>query len=210
VALPRSFCWTRFGTEAGEGAAQIWQRKERERSTNSGVFLWGIGNAVGASLQRLVSLEASPEVVFSPIRSPPRAVDIFPDVVVRWTAGRIIEGGRYEVPVGSLVTSRFKSSSGHTKHYALVCSSLTPLQIDTNGEMLAFRRLTNLVSGRRVGASQVTAVVQQSEHSDLSAPERYYRAVVRARLVFPYFVELTEWAAETLTSQDSQADRHRS
>jgi hypothetical protein len=195
MALPRSFCWTRFGAEAGEGAAQIWERKERERSNNGGVFLWGIGNAVGASLQRLLSLEASPQVIFSPIRSPPREVDISPGSVVRWTAGRTIDGARYEVPVASLVTSRFEGSRRHATHYALVCSSVTPLQTDANGEMLAFKRLKNLMSGRPVGASQVTAVVQQSDDSDFGALERYYRIVFRARLVFPYFVELTEWAS---------------
>jgi hypothetical protein len=195
MPLPGSFCWTRFGPEAGEGAAQIWERKERERVANSGVFLWGIGNAVGPSVQRLLSLEASPEVIFSPIRSPPRKVDIWPGLVVRWAAGRRTDSGHYEVPVGSLVTSRFKGSYRHARHYALVCASMTSLQSDTSGEMLAFRRLKNLISGRPVGASQVTAVVQQSDRDDLGATECYYRIAVRARLVFPYFVELTEWAS---------------
>jgi hypothetical protein len=29
--IPRYFCWTRFGTEAGQTTAQIIERKERER-----------------------------------------------------------------------------------------------------------------------------------------------------------------------------------
>ena len=48
--LPTIFCWTRFGGEAGEPIEQILFRKEQERLANGGVFLWGIGNAVGPSI----------------------------------------------------------------------------------------------------------------------------------------------------------------
>ncbi len=75
MQLPEHFCWSRFGTEAGEKIDAIIERKERERIENGGIFLWGIGSAIGPSMSRLVELEAKPEVIFSPIRSAPRNVD---------------------------------------------------------------------------------------------------------------------------------------
>jgi uncharacterized transporter YbjL len=40
--LPEYFCWTKFGTEAGEVSHAIFGRKEIERRRNGGIFLWGI------------------------------------------------------------------------------------------------------------------------------------------------------------------------
>ena len=51
--------------------------------------------------------------------------------------------------------------------------------------------LRNLVSGRPVGASQVTAVVERfTVSSEVSATSYVVR--LRARLVAPYFVRLTD------------------
>ena len=69
VALPEYFCWTRFGTEAAEPIDSILGRKERERVANRGIFVWGIGNAIGPSIRELLRREAQPEVLFSPIKS---------------------------------------------------------------------------------------------------------------------------------------------
>ena len=51
--LPRFFCWTRFGTEAGQPIEQILERKEQERIVNNGLFLWGIGNSLTPSMIEL-------------------------------------------------------------------------------------------------------------------------------------------------------------
>jgi hypothetical protein len=59
--IPRDFCWTRFGTEAGEPIEQILERKEAERIATGGVFFWGIGNAVGRSISELVRRTDEPE-----------------------------------------------------------------------------------------------------------------------------------------------------
>ena len=45
--LPDLFCWTKYGTEAGEDIGAILERKESERLASGGTFLWGVGNAIG-------------------------------------------------------------------------------------------------------------------------------------------------------------------
>jgi hypothetical protein len=51
--------------------------------------------------------------------------------------------------------------------------------------------LRNLVSGRSVAASQVTAVVERSDEAS-EASGTTYLVRLRARLVAPYFVRLTD------------------
>ncbi len=191
MALPRIFCWTRFGTEAGEAIAQVLARKERERVLNDAVFLWGIGNAIGPSIRQLVRLETNPAVIFSPIRSAPRKEDVTPDQIVVWTAGRTVDGQRYELPAGSIVTSRFTIGARSTSHYALVCASPAALQIDPEGETIVFGKLRNLKTNRPIGASQVTAIVRRADH-DLGPPGLSYPAAIRSQLIFPYFVKLLD------------------
>lgn len=41
MTLPACFCWTRFGTEAGQSIDQIFERKEQERAANGGLFFGG-------------------------------------------------------------------------------------------------------------------------------------------------------------------------
>jgi hypothetical protein len=191
MPLPRHFCWTRFGTEAGQLIERILWRKEEERLLNGGVFLWGIGNAVGQSMRKLVKLEAHPEVIFSPIRSAPRRVDVDPENVVVWMAGRTVDGEEYEIPSGSLVTSGYSPHKGHKNHYALVCASQETLGINHAAEVIAFGRLRNILSNRQVGASQVTAVVTQVDQED-GKEGAIYPAAIRAQLIFPYVVQLVD------------------
>jgi hypothetical protein len=191
MALPRHFCWTRFGTEAGEGVDQILRRKEDERLANDGVFLWGIGNAIGPSMCELVRRESSPQVIFSPIRSAPRPEDCKPESTVAWTLARTLSGEIYNLPAGSVVTSRAAGEGRLLRHYALVCASVTPLGVNRAPHMIQFSRLRNLVTGRPVGASQVTAVVRMSDECEDDAGKEY-PAAIRASLVFPYFIELIE------------------
>src|SRR5262245_24776936 len=143
MTLPAHFCWTRFGIEAGEGVAGILARKEKERIANTGVFLWGIGNAIGPSIRKLLLVENEPEVAFSLIRSPAKALDTNPEVVVRWTTGRDLDGHQYELPLGSVVTSAYHGPTKQS-HYALVCSSEVPIRLDPEGEQLEFDLLRNL------------------------------------------------------------------
>lgn len=186
--LPEHFCWTRFGTEAGQLVAEILDRKERERLANQGVFLWGIGNAVGSGITELVRCCSEPEVLFSPIKSPPRAFDVAPESVVAWTIGETLDGDVYPLPDSSLVTSRLPIGSARASHYALVCFSVDPIELSVDGPMLAFDGLRNLLSGRRLGASQVTAVVTRETASPQT--DAKYEVAFRAHLVYPYFIRL--------------------
>jgi hypothetical protein len=187
--LPDCFCWTRFGTEAGQAIAHILQRKERERAANGGLFIWGIGNAVGPSIRELVRRTARPEVLFSPIRSSPKAQDVEPPAVAAWTLGETLDGSIYRMPEYSLVTSRYDPDAPRDAHYALVCFSNQPLIAEEPVATVPFGALKNLRTGRPIGASQVTAVVLREEVTEQNSG-RGYAVTIRAELAYPYFVRL--------------------
>lgn len=186
--LPEAFCWSRFGTEAGEKIESILQRKEVERRANDGLFLWGIGNSVGPGLHALLECCDAPEVLFSPIRSRPRQIDMSPPQLFVWRAGITLNGDRYEIPETIRVTSS-GTELGATRHYALVCSSPQPLQVSDLGR-LSFSQLRNIASGRALGASQVTAVVRRGDGMVPTGNE--YVVALRVALVPPYFLRLQE------------------
>ena len=123
--LPQTFCWTRFGTEAGEPIEQIFARKEQERRASGGTFFWGIGNSIAPAVRALVERTAAPSVLFSPIASRPRTVDVRPGRVVRWLRAEMFDGKCFDLPDDVCVTSRY---SGRLAHYALVCSTAEPLR----------------------------------------------------------------------------------
>jgi hypothetical protein len=189
MALPEFFCWTRFGTEAGQPIEQIFARKEQERIANAGLFFWGIGNAIGPSLIELLRRITSPEALFSPIQSAPRREDAVPSSVVAWTQAETLSGEEYRLPEHSLITSRFDPLKPKTRHYALVCYSETEINIGLPSEQIHFGAVRNLLTSRPVGASQVTAVVQKKATSPhlKSTP---YDVAFRARLAPPYLVLL--------------------
>ena len=192
MSFPKAFVWSRFGTEAGQTIDSILRRKELERIANDGVFYWGIGNAVGPSVAALVSQIDTPEVLFSPIKSPARLVDERPQCVVTWTAAIGLNGAPYTLPLRSLITSRF--TIGRHRHYALVCSSDSPLTAAHNSKLsitegISLSDLCNFVTGRPIGASQVTAVVQRQ--GGQSASGSIYPVSFRVKLVPPYFIRLS-------------------
>jgi hypothetical protein len=187
--LPISFCWTRFGTEAGEPIGSILDRKEIERLANGGTFYWGVGNSVAPGVAALLERVAAPEVLFSPIKSRPRAVDVAPASVVRWREATTLTGDRITLPDTIRVTSRQSRS-----HYALVCSVRDPLEAAHLGR-LCFSELRNLVSGHPLGVSQVTAVVSREVDAVQNRDDGYVVAL-RARLVEPYFVRLAAPSVE--------------
>lgn len=185
---PELFCWTRFGTEAGESVDAILRRKEQERRANSGVFLWGIGNSIAPAVRELIRQVAEPEVLFSPIRSAPRPVDVAPRKVVEWTVAETLDGERLVIPP----SFRVRGGSGTdslTARYALICASDEPLTLGDRGS-LDFGALRNMLSGNGLGASQVTAVVRRL--SNEYHPATFYPVALRARLVAPFFVRLRE------------------
>ena len=190
--VPQCFVWTKFGTEAGQSISDIMRRKEKERASNDGIFYWGIGNAVGPSILELLRKSEQPEVLFSPIKSAPRREDVAPAAVVAWTAAAGLNGEPYRLPIWSLITSRL--NIGRPRHYALVCKSDSSLLDgrDTNAEdteRISIGDLTNIVTGRPLGSSQVTAVVQRRVRE--GRPSAEYSVKLRARLVPPYFIQLS-------------------
>lgn len=189
MRLPDCFCWTRFGTEAGQSVDQILARKEQERIANDGLFFWGIGNAIGPSMLELLRRTDSPEVLFSPIRSEPRREDVVPVSVVAWTKAQALSGDEYRLPEQSLITSRFDPVKPRGRHYALVCYSKIPIAVKARLKQIQFDNLRNLLTGRPVGASQVTAVVQLSETAT-AGTSLSYNIAFGAQLAAPYFVQL--------------------
>jgi hypothetical protein len=184
--IPTVFCWTRFGTEAGETVEEILARKERERLANDGTFLWGIGNSIAPAVTELLRTTPHPEVLFSPIKSRPRAIDVAPSMVVRWAVAETLAGERRSIPATFDVRGGYGSEK-MTPRYALVCQSIEPL-VPSDLGVLYFGSLRNLLSGSPLGASQVTAVVRRDDNSRREAST--YPVVLRARLVDPYFVRL--------------------
>jgi hypothetical protein len=185
--LPEAFCWTRFGTEAGEAITEILRRKEAERLANDGTFFWGIGNSVAPGIAELVRKRRQPELLFSPIRGRPRAADVGPEAVVRWRFAETAHGDVFRIPEAIEITS--KMSAGKRSHYALVGSSEQPLEFANHGQ-LPFGALQNLLSGRSVGPSQVTAVVRLLR--EVLAGGAMYAVALRVRLVHPYCVRLLD------------------
>lgn len=187
--LPKHFCWTRFGTEAGEKIDSILARKERERLATGGMFLWGIGNSVGSAIRDLIRLEERPMVLFSPMRSKPKAIDAAPAGLTVWSEALDLDGQDWPIPQGVKVTSREGSETGRAKrsHYALVCRSSSPLTM-LNLAGLRYEELVNLQSKNKLGASQVTAVVERLARGE--AASTAYPVAFMAELVSPYFVKL--------------------
>ena len=189
-ALPHRFCWSRFGTEAGEPIERILQRKELERQRSGGIFLWGIGNALGPSMRALLQTESAPEVVFSPIASPPKTSDVSPPAIVAWASAADLDGAPVALPQWSIVTSRAPSPARAPRHYALVCFSSEPLTLRAHHHTVGIGSVRNILTGSKVGASQVTAVVTQV--GDSSTAGLSYPVALRAHLVAPHFVALSD------------------
>jgi hypothetical protein len=191
LSLPPAFCWSKFGTEAGETPLAILVRKELEREQNGGVFLWGIGTSIEPSLRDLLARTTSPRVLFSPMISRPAVQDVRPVAIASWHSPVGLDGEAYDLPSHSLVTSRIQPDQAKRRHFALVCRSEQPIDGTCNEAWIDHLKLRNLRTGSPVGASQVTSVVRRINDSRHETPR--YRVAFEARLHYPYFVSLTEW-----------------
>jgi hypothetical protein len=200
VLHPDSFCWSKFGIEAGEAVESILARKERERRQNGGVFLWGIGTSIWPSLRALLAIKSSPSIVFSPMLSRPANIDVLPDFIALWTAACGMDGSAFEIPQYSMVSSRFMPHR-QRRHFALVCSSDNEIR-DTSidGRYLYRSELRNYVNGTVLGASQVTAVVRRVPGTPRT--EKPYRVAFTAKLTYPYLIELLR--PKTFPRSDAQ------
>jgi len=188
MSVPSAFCWTRVGTEAGQPLHGILRRKELERVSNGGLFFWGIGNAIGPSMGKLVQQHTEPEVLFSPIKSSGRIGDADPPDLALWRTAEGLDGRRFELPPQTLITSRMDPTNPRKTHYALVCYAERPLIAQQTEESVNIGDLENLITGRAVGASQVTAVVKVKTR--IQSHGNCYRVLLRATLRWPYFLVL--------------------
>lgn len=178
-----------MGTEAGQPLAAILHRKELERSAGGGTFAWGIGNSLGGSaeLAKRLSPSGQVDVLFTPMKSAPKAIDVAPSQLLLWMYYQLPSGSVASLPEHMLVTSR--GGADKRTHYALLCQSDAPLEDRYDYGTFDPSGVRNLASMNPVGASQVTSVVR---YSGATMPaERAYRVAIRARLYAEGFVKLT-------------------
>ena len=160
--IPRIFCWSKMGVESGEDLGAILQRKEIERKANGGIFTWGVGTALGESMARLISLVDDPVVVFTPMKAKPKSIDRHPNNLLLWLTYYDRSGVEHMLPRYSLLTSRGHTGTNQRKrsHYALICSASKSLSQYAGGALNA-AELRNLKTGKPIGFSQVTSIVER-------------------------------------------------
>ncbi|MER8475501.1 hypothetical protein [Mesorhizobium sp. M1163] len=183
-------CWSRMQAEAGQPLEAIIERKELERRAGGGMFFWGVGNAPAAVANALARLGRPVAAVFSIMKGKPKAVDVNPGRTVAWRRYFDADGTVRILPPHVLVTSRGDSPKGpKEKHFALMCWSGKPLEIQTGipFDPSAYRNAGG--TGAPVGASQVTALLKRTS---TPSSETSYEANLCAWLVGGYWVRLTD------------------
>jgi hypothetical protein len=190
--LSPTFCWTKMGTESGEELTAIVTRKEWERQLGQGTFFWGVGQSLGSVPQAAAEKLGHLPAIFSPMYSRPQAIDIAPGEIALWTASAAADGTITPLPPHALVTSRATLPSGKRKlnHYALACKADAPLTVHLGARVYP-ESLTNYGTGRRLGGSQVTAIVDRTETGTTSASAGYPVAFI-VELAAPYQLKLAE------------------
>ncbi|TCS37906.1 hypothetical protein EDC30_103198 [Paucimonas lemoignei] len=192
--IPRVFCWTKMGTEAGQSLDTILRRKELERRAGNGVFAWGIGNSLGTSaeLARNQSPGREVEVLFTPMKSAPKSVDVTPSSLLLWLAYLGDNGNLVDLPRHMFVTSR--GGIEKRSHYALLCQSDVSIEEQSNAGIFDAIYAKNLASLNPIGASQVTSVVSYQPKVRLSKGpltfEKPYQVAFRAKFFGKGFVRL--------------------
>jgi hypothetical protein len=187
--FPRAFCWTKMGDEAGQNLNGIIARKDAERELGDGVFFWGIGSALGPRFWKFVAETRNPLVLFSPMKSRPKLIDSRPERVFAWRSYVDKSGSKHLLPKHAFVTSRGTTTlSKKSYHYALVCKRERCLLGD-EWPLLRWNTLRNF-EGQKLGFSQVTAVVEQADKSQVAGPS--YEVMFSASLVPPYYVTLSD------------------
>lgn len=174
-----------MGTEAGQPLETILRRKELERQAGDGVFAWGIGNSLGSSpaFAKKAALDGEVDILFSPMKSSPKGIDVEPVQLVLWLSYVSLDAGLVELPTHMLITSRGSAASGTAKrsHYALICEKREEIGSDRELGTIDARFVRNLVSLNPIGASQVTAMVRYKQ-DDVSNQEKAYPISFRARM----------------------------
>jgi hypothetical protein len=191
-------CWTRMQAEAGEGLARIVRRKDLERSAGNGLFFWGVGNAPSRAIPALARAADTIDVLFSVMKSKPKAHDVAPSRVLAWRSYVDVDGVVQPLPRHVLVTSR---AGSRDHHYALMCRSESALDVSDEGpfDPSAYR---NFGAGGAVGNSQVTALLERCAPDSFSG----YRVAMRARLTGGLWVKLIDPVDVTGTGRTALED----
>ena len=188
--FPEYVCWSRMQAEAGQSLEAIIARKEVERQSGNGLFLWGVGNAPTAVISLLAKARMPVRAIFSVMKSRPKKADLTPSRVVVWRRYIDAHGTERPIPSHALVASRGDSPGGAKKyHYALMCHSDEPLILRRGDEFdpNAFRNAGG--KGAPVGSSQVTALLRRTE---LAYGPSDYEANLSAWLTESYWVKLID------------------
>ena len=183
-------CWSRMQAEAGQALECIVARKELERRAGGGMFLWGVGNAPPTIVRALARIGCRVPVVFSIMKSRPKAVDVAPSRIFAWRRFLDANGIERTLPSSAIVTSRGDSPRGAKRtHYALMCYSAAPLAIERGApfHVGAYRNAGG--TGAPVGASQVTALLRRSGDQGGATD---YEVSLRAWLIDSYWVRLSD------------------
>ena len=183
-----------MGAEAGEELAAIIRRKEWERQLGGGYFFWGVGQSLGENAKVVAPEIASLHVIFSPMPSKPKLIDVAPKDVVIWNAWVDAQGVVRRLPIHCFITSRASLPSGRKKesHYALVCFSDQELNEQSDEIFIFPSHLRNVTTKKPLGASQVTAVVHASNLKDKASDDKSYSVSFTAELRSPYCVQLAQ------------------
>ncbi len=182
-----------MGTEAGQPLETILRRKEFERKAGNGIFAWGIGNSLGSSpdYAKQATTSGNIDVLFSPMKSAPKAIDVAPTQLILWLAYHSHDRGLIDLPIHMLIASRGNGASGVTKrsHYALLCERDEEIHAESDPGIIDATCARNLVSHNPLGASQVTAMVRYDISSG-NILEKPYPISFRARMHREGFVRL--------------------
>ncbi len=189
LKLPKAFCWTRIGSESGQSLDVILRRKELERKTGNGTFIWGIGNSLGSVIWKFVKEVKEPMVLFSKIKSQPKHVDTHPSKVFLWTSYIDKYNNIIELPKNALIFSRANGKKMlKTHHFALICKGTNIIEKEV-WEDVKFNNLKNFDSIKnRIGYSQVTAIVRNNGQRHVNGLK--YNVEFSATLVEPFFIKL--------------------
>ena len=193
--------------EAGQALTVILARKERERKAGNGVFFWGVGNAPSSLTRSLARTNTHVEVVFSKMKTQPKAVDRAPSSTLLWRQYIDLEGKVRPLPPHALITSRGESTlRAKRAHYALQCFSSSALQVSDQGEVFDPTDYCNAGgTGSPVGASQVTSLLIPTEQRRPGMVSTY-TVDMRATLIGSYWVKLVDpvlLAQQDLATVDS-------
>ncbi|MYM22881.1 hypothetical protein GTP46_09510 [Duganella sp. FT135W] len=189
-SIPDIFCWTKMGTEAGQTLEAILKRKELERMAGGGVFAWGIGSSLGGgvALARQLSPTGKVDVIFTPMKSAPKQIDVAPSETVLWLNYIESNGCVAPLPEHLLITSR--GGANKRSHYALLCHSDRSLSASDVDDFIYSTCARNLASSNPIGASQVTSMVRYGGSDCVVAGEAPYRVAFRAALHGQGFLKL--------------------